>query len=71
MKSYAELLRGYIGKKGELGQQDEGYWVFFLQKSALDVGKAKLIDVGTDFAEFSVANGFRFVPLNLLVLDVE
>lgn len=71
MKNYAERLKDYIGKKGELSQQDEGYWIFFLQKSPPDVGKAKLIDTGIDYAEFSVANRYRFIPLNLLVLDVE
>jgi hypothetical protein len=73
MKSYTEFLRGYIGKKGHLYKPDAGwpYFLFIIKKSAPDSDNAKLIDVGMDFAEFSVANGYRFVPLNLLVLDVE
>ena len=72
MKNYSELLKDYIGKKGELRQQDGGDWVFSCKKSAPNVGKAGLLDAGTDYAEFVLVNGFRrFVPLNLLILDVE
>jgi hypothetical protein len=71
MKNYAALLKDYTGKKGELSQQDNG-WIFSLQTSAPNNGKTKLIDVGTDYAEFTFVNGYRrFIPLNLLVLDVE
>jgi hypothetical protein len=72
MKNYSELLKDYIGKKGELRQQDGGDWVFSCKKAASNVGKTELIDAGRDYAEFVFVNGFRrFVPLNLLIVDVE
>lgn len=72
MKSYAEILRGnYLGKKGELITSEYPRWIFVIKKSSPDFGTAKLVDVGSDYAEFEVANGLRFVPLNLLVLEVE
>jgi|GEM_PF-5323763 len=36
-----------------------------------DLVETKLVDVGLDYAEFSVASDHRFVPLNLLILTVE
>jgi hypothetical protein len=74
MKSYAEILRGsYLGKKGELisPASENPYWVFIIKKSSPDFGTAKLVDVGSDYAEFAVARGFRIVPLSLLVLEIE
>ena len=74
MKSYAEILRGsYLGKKGELvsPSAESPHWVFVIKKFLPDFGAAKLVEVGADYAEFAIANGFRIVPLNLLVLDVE
>ena len=74
MKSYAEFLRGYISKKGDLLAPLESkypHWVFVIKKPFGDLGAAKLVSIGVDYAEFEVGNGLRFVPLNLLVLDVE
>ena len=74
MKTYAEFLRGYLGKKGELvttPASEYPHWVFVIKKVAPDLGTAKLVDVGTDYAEFAVGNGLRIVPLNLLVVNVE
>ena len=75
MKSYAEILRGsYLGKKGELltsPASEYPHWFFVVKKSSPDFGAAKLVDVGADYAEFAVGSGFRIVPLNLLVLEVE
>jgi hypothetical protein len=71
MKNYAALLKDYIGKNGELSQQDNG-WIFSLQTSELNNRKTKLSDFGADYAEFTFVDGYRrFIPLNLLVLDVE
>ena len=74
MKTYAEFLRGYIGKKGSLGSprvSESSHWTFVVKKSSPDWGEVRLVDVGVDYAEFAVENGFRFVPLNLLVLEIE
>ncbi len=74
MRTYAEFLRGYIGKKGDLITSpafENPHWVFVIKKSSPDFGAAKLVDVGVDYAEFAVGKGHRFVPLSLLVLDVE
>jgi hypothetical protein len=72
MKSYAEFLRSnYLGKKGELITSEYPRWIFVIKKSSPDFGTAKLVDVGSDYAEFEVANGLRLVPLNQLVLEVE
>lgn len=71
MKTYAEFLRGYVGKKGELMKSGESYWLFAIKKSSPDWGTARLVDIGSDYAEFAVGNGFRIVPLSLLALDVE
>jgi hypothetical protein len=74
MKTYAEFLRGYISKKGDLLSPPESkysHWVFVIKKSPSDFDAAKLVGVGADYAEFEVGNGLRFVPLNLLVLEVE
>jgi hypothetical protein len=73
MKSYAEFLRGYGGKKGELSppNSESSHWVFAVKKSSPDYGTSKLIDVGHDYAEFAVGSGVRVVPLNLLVLEVQ
>ncbi|MDZ7289794.1 MAG: hypothetical protein ONB44_06800 [candidate division KSB1 bacterium] len=74
MKTYAEFLRGYVGKKGDLVSSPASefpQWVFVIKKSSANDGAAKLVDVGMDYAEFAVGNGFRFVPLNLLTLEVE
>jgi hypothetical protein len=74
MKSYAEFLRGYLGKKGDLvapPASESPHWVFIIKKSSPDFGSTKLVDVGTDYAEFAVGSGNRVIPLSLLVLDVE
>lgn len=73
MKSYAEFLRGYIGKRGNLyaPEANARYLHFVIKKAAADFGNAKLVDVGTNYAEFSVESGYRFVPLSSLILDVE
>jgi hypothetical protein len=73
MKSYAEFLRGYIGKKGDLRtpEADEQCFRFILKKSPADFGVAKLVDVGTDYAEFAIESSYRIVPLSLLVLVIE
>ena len=73
MKSYAEFLRGYIGKKGDLRAPEAGEpcFRFFIKKSTADFGNAKFVDVGTDYAEFAIEGSYRFVPLSLLVLEVE
>jgi len=74
MKSYAEILKSsYIGRKGTLRVTHEAlpHYIFLIKKSSPDSGDDKLVDVGTDYAEFSWNNRQRFVPLNLLVLDVE
>lgn len=73
MKSYAEFLRGYIGKKGDLHAPEAGEqsFRFVLKKSTPDFGNTKLVDVGTDYAEFTIESGYRIVPLSLLVLVVE
>lgn len=74
MKSYAEFLRGYVSKKGDLlapRESEYPHWVFVIKKSPPDFGAAKLVGVGADYAEFEIGNGLRFVPLNLLVLEVE
>lgn len=70
MKTYAEFLRGYAGKKGELVSLSP-LWIFVIKKSSPDYGTVRLVDVGNDYAEFAVGNGFRVVPLNLLVLEVD
>jgi len=75
MKSYAEFLRGFVGKRGNLHSPREAwpyyYFLFIIKKPTSDSGDAKLIDVGIDYAEFAVGNRIRIVPLNLLILDVE
>jgi len=74
MKNYAEFLRGYAGKKGDLvspPNSEYPHWVFVIKKSSPDYGAAKLVDIGNDYAEFAVGSGFRVVPLNLLMLEVE
>jgi len=74
MKTYAEFLRGYAGKKGVLiepGAGHHSHWTFVIKKSSPDWGEVRLVDVGVDYAEFAVGNGFRFVPLNLLVFEAE
>jgi hypothetical protein len=74
MKSYAEILKSsYIGRRGTLYVKESisPHHVFLIKKSSPDSGDDKLVDVGTDYAEFSWNNRQRFVPLNLLVLDVE
>ncbi|MCG3120226.1 MAG: hypothetical protein ALAOOOJD_02853 [bacterium] len=74
MKTYAEFLRGYIGKKGELMKPtggEQSYWLFAVKKPSPEWGTAKLVDLGVDYAEFAVGNGFRIIPLSVLVLDVE
>jgi len=70
MKTYAEFLRGYLGKKGVL-LSPGSLWNFTVKKSSPDFGNAKLVDVGTDYAEFAVENCLYCIPLNLLVLKVE
>ena len=74
MKSYAEFLRGYVSKKGDLlapRESEYPHWVFVIKKSPPDFGAAKLVGVGADYAEFEIGSGLRLVPLNLLVLEVE
>jgi hypothetical protein len=73
MKSYAEFLKWFIGRTGNLyaTEADARYLHFVIKKAAADFGNAKLVDVGTDYAEFSVANERRLVPLGLLVVEVE
>lgn len=74
MKSYADFLRGYVGKRGGLVAPrlgERSHWTFAIKKSSPETGEVKFVDVGLDYAEFAVGNGFRFVPLNLLVLEVE
>jgi hypothetical protein len=74
MKTYAEFLRGYVSKKGDLlapRESEYPHWVFVIKKSPADFGAAKLVGVGVDYAEFEIDYGLRFVPLNLLVLEVE
>jgi len=71
MKSYAEVLKSsYIGKKGTLWTADGGYF-FLIKKLSPDSGDGKLVDVGTDYVEFYWKGRQRFVPLNLLVIDIE
>jgi hypothetical protein len=74
MKTYAEFLRGYISKKGDLlapSKSEHPHRVFVIKKSPPDFGAAKLVSVGADYAKFEIAKGLRLVPLNLLVLEVE
>lgn len=74
MKTYAEFLRGYVGKKGELmkpANVEQPCWLFAIKRSSPEWGTARLVDIGSDYAEFAVGNGFRIVPLSLLALDVE
>jgi len=47
------------------------HWIFAVKKSAPEWGEVKLVDIGANYAEFAVENGFRFIALNLLVLEVE
>jgi len=64
MKSYAEFLKGYIGKNGSLVSSSVGghylFWIF-------DNGSEKLVDVGMDYAEFHEKDWHVFVPLSLLM----
>jgi len=68
MKSYAEFLRGYMGKKGVWHSSGDGGQYEF---SIDDNGNDKLVDVGTDYAEFSVKYRHTLVPLNLLVVRID
>lgn len=74
MKTYAEFLRGYVSRKGDLLAPPESQYphrVFVIKKSPFDFGTTKLVGVGADYAEFEVGNGLRLMPLNLLVLEME
>lgn len=70
MKTYAEFLRGFIGKKGILSGID-GAWYFIINRPNTD---AQLVDVGTDYAEFLIEPGQgdtqRFVPTSSLTVSV-
>jgi len=68
MKSYVEFLRGHIGKNSFWQSSGEGgHYVFSID----DKGSDKLVDVGTDYAEFSVKYGHTLVPLSLLVVRIQ
>lgn len=68
MKRYAEVLRNYLGRRGELRPID-GRFHFSVSKSAN--GSAQLVEIGADYAEFAMAPGNLLVPLSLLVLEME
>lgn len=68
MKSYAEVLRGYVGKKGELHTRD-GMYHFIVKKSGN--GSVKLVEAGADYAEFALEKGYRFIHVSRLILEVE
>ncbi|MCG3153491.1 MAG: hypothetical protein DKINENOH_00079 [bacterium] len=68
MKRYAEVLRNYLGRRGELRPVYGGFH-FAVSKSA--AGSAQLVEIGADYAEFAVAPGYLLVPLSLLVLEME
>lgn len=64
MKTYAESLRGFVGKKGYLTKTYDS-WHFQIHASSQI---AQLIDIGTDYAEFSMDAKQYFIPLDLLVV---
>lgn len=66
MKTYAEFLRGFIGKKGCL-DGIEDCWHFKINHPNPN---SQLVDVGTDYAEFQWGVTQYFVPTSLLVVIV-
>lgn len=68
MKSYAEVLRGYVGKKGDLHTR-EGMYHFIVKKSG--AGSVKLVEAGADYAEFVLEKSSRFIHVSRLVVEIE
>jgi len=68
MKRFAEVLRNYLGRRGEL-RPVYGCFHFAVSKSA--AGSAQLVEIGADYAEFAVAPRNLLVPLSLLVIEME
>ncbi len=76
MNSYADLLKGLVGKEGRLYPSEGGY-EFLIGATSGDI--LRIVDVGTDYVEFSgtryipLSNGFSgctYIPLNLLVVNI-
>ncbi|MDZ7266431.1 MAG: hypothetical protein ONB48_03840 [candidate division KSB1 bacterium] len=68
MKRYAEVLRSYLGRRGELRPAD-GYFHFTVSQAA--AGSAILVEIGADYAEFVMPSGNLLVPLAVLVLELK
>ena len=65
MKKYCDLLKRYIGQKGDYSAFDDGTYLFTIDRA----GKDQIDEVGEDYIAIKIDDGLIILPLGLITLQ--